>query len=580
MQAIFKFTRILAIAGLALVASLALAQPAAADLAQRIKFMVAADGPPRTIDAEQLDIAALKRFYEPRDFAPAWIAGDVVLDRDALLAAVEQADMHGLDPADYHLAALRARSGSKDEMLQAEYEVLLSDTFLRYATHMRMGRVRLSSVEADWSVQPTPFDAVAALAKVAGKDDFRALLAALPPSRPDYARLVQTLKLWRDGVAADPWPSVMPGAAIKKGATDDRLLAVRQRLIADGDLTADQAEGNVLDEKLTAALKKFQMRYGLDPDGLVGGRTMLVMNTSRATRVQQLLATLERLRSLPRDLPSTAIFVNVAANEAEMLEDGQPVFTARVIVGTADHPTPVVAARFSSLQLNPPWTIPNSIATKEILPHLQRDPSYLAKQNMVILNRDDDPQGLALDWTRYTKNYFPFVLRQLAGPATALGLVVFEMPNKFDVYLHDTPDRRLFALGDRFFSHGCVRVENPRVLASYLLRNNPQWTAQALDDAIATGETQRIMLAKSVPIFLFYQTVYVGRDDQVHFRDDTYGRDWRLNVAVAKLREGVLPADQMMFAPPPPSADAGKPSTEGAKPGAAVGKTGVSVGAR
>ncbi len=547
------------------------AAPARAELPDRIRLIVASDGPSQ-LAGDQLDLAALKRFYEPRQFAPAWLGSATPLDREALLTAIEQASDQGLDPSDYHLAALKARASAGDETRQAEFDVLLSDAFLRYASNMRMGRVRISSIEADWAVQPTPFDAVAALNAVVSSDDFRKLLASLPPSRPDYARLVALLKQWREEIKnADPWPSVMPGPSIKKGAADDRLLAVRARLIADGDLPADQSQGNVLDDKLMAALKKFQARYGLDPDGLVGARTILMMNVSRATRIEQLLATLERLRSLPRDLPYTGIYVNAAAQEAVMIEDGQPVFTAHVIVGTPNHPTPVVAAHFSSLQLNPPWTIPQSIAVNEILPQLKRDPQYLAKQNMIILNRDDDPQGYGVDWQRYSKNYFPFVLRQLASPKTALGLLVFEMPNKFDVYLHDTPDRRLFALGDRFFSHGCVRVENPRVLASYLLRNNPQWTAEALDDAIATGETQRIMLARAVPIFLLYQTVFVDRDDQVQFRDDTYGRDWRLNVAVARLHEGTLPANQVMFAPPPPSADAGRPGSTVGKPATSLG---------
>jgi murein L,D-transpeptidase YcbB/YkuD len=555
---------------LLLAVGLIAAGPARAELSDRIRLIVASDGPSQLSD--RLDLPALRRFYEPRQFAPAWLGEQTPLDREAMLSAIEQAGDQGLDPSDYHLAALKARAGASDETRQAEFDVLLSDAFLRYASHMRMGRVRLSAIEADWAIQPTPFDAVAALDAVTSAADFRTLLAALPPSRPDYARLVDLLKQWRDAArTADPWPSVMPGPSIRKGATDDRLLAVRARLIAEGDLDAGDAQGNVLDDKLMAALRKFQARYGLDPDGLVGPRTVLMMNVSRATRIEQLLATLERLRSLPRDLPRTGIYVNVAAQEAEMIEDGQPVFTAHVIVGAPNHPTPVVAAHFSSLQLNPPWTIPQSIAVNEILPQLKRDPDYLAKQNMVILNRDDDPQGYGVDWQRYSKNYFPFVLRQLAGPATALGLLVFEMPNKFDVYLHDTPDRRLFALGDRFFSHGCVRVENPRVLASYLLRNDPQWTAEALDDAIATGDTQRIMLPRAVPIFLLYQTVYIGRDDQVHFRDDTYGRDWRLNVAVARLHEGTLPDNQVMFAPPPPSADAGRPGSTVGKPATSVG---------
>ena len=166
---------------------------------------------------------------------------------------------------------------------------------------------------------------------------------------------------------------------------------------------------------------------------------------------------------------------------------------------------------------------------------------------MIILNREDDPQGLELDWKRYSRNYFPFVLRQLPGPATALGHVVFEMPNKFDVYLHDTPDRRLFAVGDRYFSHGCIRLQNPRVLAAWLLRNNPAWTPEAIDAFIATGISERVALPQPVPIYLTYQTVYQSRDGVLQFRHDIYGRDWRLNLALDSLREGSLPSEAVMM---------------------------------
>jgi len=186
---------------------------------------------------------------------------------------------------------------------------------------------------------------------------------------------------------------------------------------------------------------------------------------------------------------------------------------------------------------------------------LKRDPGYLARNNMIILGREDDPQGQQLNWTDYGSGNFPFVLRQLPGVRTALGHVVFEMPNKFGVFLHDTPDRQLFERGDRYFSHGCVRLENPRVLAAMLLRDNPQWTPEAIDSFIDTGATQRVMLSRSVPIYLTYRTVYL-REGVLHFRHDIYGRDGRLMRALDSLYPRPLLADSAMK-----SAAAGNPTT-------------------
>jgi murein L,D-transpeptidase YcbB/YkuD len=492
------------------------------------------------IEGRVLDREQLRRFYEPRQHQPAWQGDQTVLDRAQLIAALQAAPAHGLDPSDYHLAQIVARQAG-DTPAGLELELLLSDGFFRYASHMRLGRINMAAIERDWQLAPTPFDPVAALAASASRSAFLDLLAALPPQAPDYKRLMQALAEWQNRLSGPALPSVMPGPAIKPNMADSRLLAVRQRLIAEGDLAADKAAGETLDADLIAALKKFQHRYGLEADGLVGARTILTMNISPATRVRQILANLERLRSLPRNIPATAIIVNVPGTTAELFDNGEVVFAANVIVGTPANPTPVLAASFSSLLWNPPWTVPHSIATKEILPQLKRNPEYLAKHNMIILNREDDPHGFDLDWKRYGRNYFPFVLRQLPGPGTALGHVVFEMANKFDVYLHDTPDRRLFALGDRYFSHGCIRLQNPRVLAAWLLRDNPDWTPEAIDDFIATGITSRVALPKPVPIYLVYQTVYQSRDGALNFRHDIYGRDWRLNLALDQRREGSLP---------------------------------------
>jgi murein L,D-transpeptidase YcbB/YkuD len=531
-------------AALALLTLFALAcVPALASMPEpeRLRETLAAEGT-LAIDGRALDRLSLRRYYDQRLHKAAWQGDRPPLDRAQMISAIEAAPAHGLDPSDYHLPAIVARQPG-DTQAGLELDLLLSDAFFRYASDMRVGRINMAAIEHDWQLQPTPFDAVTTLSAIETPAGFVTLLNALPPQSPEYKRLLQALIEWRGKLAGPALPSVMPGPAIKPNMSDPRLLAVRQRLIADGDLPADKAEGETLDADVHAALKKFQLRYGLEADGLVGARTVLLMNISHATRLQQILANLERQRAMPRNYPATAIFVNVPGTSAEVIDNGEVVFAANVIVGTPSNPTPVLASSFRSLLWNPPWTVPHSIASKEILPQLQRNPQYLVKQNMIILNREDDPHGLNLDWRRYNKNYFPFVLRQLPGPGTALGHVVFEMPNKFDVYLHDTPDRRLFALGDRYFSHGCVRLQNPRQLAAWLLRDNPQWSAEAIDEFIATGVSERLGLPRPMPIYLMYQTVYASRDGALQFRHDIYGRDWRLNMALNKLREGILPEE-------------------------------------
>lgn len=539
-----------ALIGLMLVA---LPAQAAAPAPERVKAALASEGE-LAIDGRRLDRNSLRRYYEARRHEAAWQGSRSTLDRARFIATLAAAPAHGLDPADYHLPAITARqSGDTDAGL--ELELLLSDAFFRYATHMRVGRVNMAAIERDWDMPPTPFDAVGALAAIGDQRAFRELLAALPPQMPEYKRLMQALAEWQGRLSGPAWPMVTPGRAIKPNMIDQRLVAVRQRLIAEGDLAADKAEGETLDVELTAALKKFQLRYGLEADGVVGARTVLTMNISPATRVEQILANLERHRAMPRDIPSPAIIVNVAGAYADLIENSQVAFSARVIVGTPANRTPVLASSFQSLTWNPPWTVPYSIASRELLPKLKRDPGYLARNNMIILGREDDPQGQQLNWADYGSGNFPFVLRQLPGVRTALGHVVFEMPNKFGVFLHDTPDRQLFERGDRFFSHGCVRLENPRVLAAMLLRDNPQWTPEAIDAFIDTGATQRVVLSRSVPIYLTYRTVYL-REGELHFRHDIYGRDGRLMRALDSLHPRPLLEDSAIR-----SAAAGNPTT-------------------
>jgi murein L,D-transpeptidase YcbB/YkuD len=261
------------------------------------------------------------------------------------------------------------------------------------------------------------------------------------------------------------------------------------------------------------------------------------LNVLPAERARQVEWNLERWRWLPRDLGSRYIVVNIAAASLEAVEDGQTVLASRVVVGEPRFPTPVLRASVEAVVLNPPWSVPASIASGEILPRLREDRWYLADNEIIILeHRDVDPFGLGIDWSTVSADPFPFRLRQRPVPANPLGRVKLDMPNRFHVHLHDTPARELFARPVRTASHGCVRVERARDLAAWLLAGPtgaaPGWRRADLDAAIDTGATRRVAVPGPVAVYLLYWTAFVDGRGVLHFRDDVYGRDARLAAAL------------------------------------------------
>jgi len=295
-------------------------------------------------------------------------------------------------------------------------------------------------------------------------------------------------------VQAGGWPK------IEAAGTDDRFRQLQKRLAAEGYLPADYATSKY-DETTIAAVKAFQERHGIEPDGKLGPGTMAELNIDADARVQQIAVGIERLRWLPRPLPEMRVQVNTAAMEVNYYKDGKVAFTGRVVVGQVDKQTPEFAATINSILYNPPWNVPGDIADKEIISKLDEEPDYLEKHNMVM--RDNGS------------------VTQLPGAGTALGRLKFEMEDRFDVYLHDTPQRFLFARENRRLSHGCVRVQNPRDLAA-LLADIP---VDTINKAIATSATTRHMLPSPVPVLVTYQTAYIGNDGELQFRRDAYKRD-------------------------------------------------------
>jgi murein L,D-transpeptidase YcbB/YkuD len=487
------------------------------------------------IDGRPLDARALGRFYRPRDFAPAWDATDGGPERASrLLQALAAAEAHGLEPGRYHLDAIRARRVGATGR-DAEIELLLTDAFLRYATDVRVGRRPVGLVEADWGIPVPSFDAVSALTEaVRSPAGFRALLASLPPPAKDYGRLTAELQRYRAIAARNGWPRVPPGAPLRPGDDDTRVAALRARLAGQDERVVGTVATR-FDDRLEEAVRRFQARHGLAADGIVGAATLRALNVPVAERIQQIVLNLERWRWLPRDLGPHYIMVNAADAMLQVVAEGRTVLTSRVVVGDLRHPTPVVQARLDAVILNPRWNVPVSIAVEEMLPRLREDPRYLADNHIVIMERrESDPFGLAVDWSAIASDPFPFRLQQQPGPDNPLGRIKFDVPNRFDVYLHDTPGRSLFARPVRTASHGCIRVERADDLAVHVLADGTgRWTRQRLAEAIAAGDSPRIALARPLPAYILYWTVFVGPDGLVHFRDDVYGRDRRLAALVA-----------------------------------------------
>ena len=522
-----------AVAALLLTASIVPARPpGAAAGSHGIRERLERPGGLR-IDGRPLDTRALTRFYRSRDFAPAWGAADGGIERAArLLGALAAGDAHGLDPAAYHLDAIRARGARPGD----EVDLLLSDSFLAYARDVRVGRLPPGLRDPDWGIPAPTFDPVAALARGvrAPPAAFPALLASLPPRAAGYGRLLEALGRYRAIAARGAWPPVPPGALLRAGDDDARVVAIRARLAAEDGLAAPAADTR-LDGPLAEAVRRFQARHGLAVDGIVGPATVQALNVPAVERIRQIAVNLERWRWLPRDLGPRYITVNAADGTLWAVEAGRTVLVSRVVVGDRQHPTPVVQARVEAVVLNPPWNVPASIAAAEILPRVRENRRYLAENDIVILERaQSDPFGLAVDWSAVTAEAFPFRLQQQPGPDNPLGRIKLDIPNRFDVYLHDTPTRGLFARPVRTASHGCIRVERADDLAVHVLGDGTgRWTRQSLEEAIAAGGSPRIPVARPQPVYILYWTAFVGPDGTVHFRDDVYGRDRRLAAALA-----------------------------------------------
>ena len=479
---------------------------------------------------ELFDPIAVRRFYEERGFAPAWTGPGCQAALQSLVGAIENSESHGLQARDYHLDGLLG-----PDRCDATRELLATDAWLALAAHLHAGRVDPLTVEPDWTATRPSIDAVALLGQALAAGDVAGALERLAPSDPLYAELRKTLARFRGYAARSRWVGIESGPTLRLGDSGIRVEQLRARLLLSGLLEAEPAAASeaAFDISVEDAVRTFQRRANLEPDGVVGTLTLAQLNRHANDRIDQIRANLERLRWLPTDRGRRNIRVNIADFQLEAWADGAIQRVHQVIVGQQYRSTPSFSGKITHLVFSPWWEVPHSLAVRDKLPLFKRDPGAVARLGYVVVDRNGgivDPAGI--DWKALSSSNFPYRLRQRPSPLNALGAVKFMFPNKHNVYLHDTSAPALFGRVRRSFSSGCIRVESALDLAQWLLSPMPEWTRERIDAAASAGTEQTVVLDEPVSVHLLYLTAVSDGNGGVRFVDDLYQRDPALIAAL------------------------------------------------
>ena len=464
-------------------------------------------------------------YYSDRSFKPIWVRDDGLKTKGKmLLAFLDTIENHGLQAYKYRLEDIRALVGDTHPRALAELEMLLTSAFIDLGRDLTRGRVLPSTVSKQNDISVTELGAAYLLDGAEQVDDLGPYLEKLMPEDKRYHRLVEALKKYRDIASAGGWPEIPAGKPLKPGDTDVRLPLLRELLVTVGDMDpATRPVDDTYDKTTVAAVRKFQERHGLTDDGVIGATTLEQMNVPVDKRIRQLEVNLERRRWLDREPGGFYVFVNLADQELKVVDNGKTIHTARVVVGKTFHKTPVFTENMTYLVINPYWNVPPSIANAEYLPKLKKDAGYLQRQGIRVLDKSGkEVNPFSVNWSGMSR--VPYSLRQDTGEKNALGRIKFMFPNKYNVYIHDTPAKNLFQKDLRVFSHGCMRVQDPAKLAEVILRGQG-WTLDKINNQIASNERRIVKLKQSIPVYVTYLTAFANKDGSVNFRRDVYGRD-------------------------------------------------------
>ena len=501
--------------------------------------------PGATVRGERLlERGAVGKFYEARQYRSAWPSER---STDDLLEAIQDVDADGLDPSDYHLTAIRKllneRKNAPDAAaIQADLDILMTDAVAAIIDDMRYGRVRPASVNPAWNMDPRegapPLESE--LDHVVGTDRVRNALQNERPRHFIYQGLVRALAQLRKIESDGGWRTVPAGAALKTGMRNARVAALRQRLQSSGELEAGHpADSLRFDADVERAVKLFQARHRLDENGVVGKATLAELNVPVNARVGQVRVNLERARWVLGGLDSDFVLVNLPAYKAYLIQGGKNIWESRIVIGQEARQTPSFRATMRTVVFNPDWTVPPTILAEDVLDGMRQGKNVLAQKKLQVYDqKGNEVDPGSIDWASATPDNFPYTLRQDPGEDNALGRVKFLFPNKYSIYLHDTPSKSLFESNKRTYSSGCIRIERPLDLAEILLSGQDGWDRAKMEDVIATGKTTNVDLDRTIPVVIVYWTVSVGASGEVRYARDPYDLDAPLFAALRGPRHG------------------------------------------
>jgi murein L,D-transpeptidase YcbB/YkuD len=492
----------------------------------------------------------LQKFYESYGYSLPWIRGmQPTAQAQQIISVLLKAEQKGLAAEDYdgphwgdRLAKLKPAAVQPSEADAVRFDAALTVCVMRYVSDLHIGRVNPKHLDFGFDVEAKKLDLPDFLKEnVVDSPDVAGVLTRVEPPYPGYQRTIQALHSYLE--FAKEYDGNQLPAIQKTIAPGDSYSGVPQlikllRLV--GDLPAEAsvpADGTVYQTPLVDGVKSFQRRHGRTPDGRIGSQTLADLNVPLTSRIRQMRLTLERWRWLPVGLHSPPIVANIPEFRLRAYDENyKVVLSMNVVVGKAyDHDTPVFSDAMQYLVFQPYWNVPYSISKAELLPHVARDPDYLAKKGFEVVNKRQDvvSSGTVTSDMLAQLRAGNLYIRQKPGPKNSLGLVKFIFPNSSNIYMHDTPAQEFFAKSRRDFSHGCIRLEKPADLAVWVLRDNPGWDMDRVRGAMNGTPNQQVNLAHPIPVFIVYGTVVVTEDGIVHFYDDIYGHDTALEKVLA-----------------------------------------------
>ncbi|WP_159453634.1 L,D-transpeptidase family protein [Ohtaekwangia koreensis] len=489
------------------------------------------------------------RFYALNDYRTKWL-GEYAPNSfyQKFTELVANSVSYGLVPEDYTITGIEEKLNDLytkqplDTAAITALDIQISERFFLLTTHMMDGKIRYPGNGAAIWIRDTKQNDrtsdVFALAETIEPEQLTASITKLQPAYEQYQKLQKALEHYRTLEKSEPVALTL-NTSVGKIKPEDKNLIIPliRRKLALTDLKVyampvDSVSGKMdslrYDAELVSAIKWFQFRHGLEPDGIIGEKTLKFLNQTFKEKANIIALNMERLRWLPKDkYNDNYIMVNIPEYKLRMIENQKEVFNMRVIVGAPGKPTPVFNDAVNHIIFSPTWTVPTSIIKEEIIPRLRKDSSYYTQKNYAFFKNEETIDPAVESWKDEEINPYKYRIVQQPGPDNSLGLVKFGMPNKMNIYLHDTPNHSLFNKTYRALSHGCVRLDEPALFAEYLLRDQKGWNKATVQNAMKAGTPTTIHLRKRYPVHIEYHTAWVDENGLINFREDIYGHDRR-----------------------------------------------------